>query len=228
MAFAIVSKLQDNNSIDTSLVITSLSILGLIDMPLGQLVGAIPQGYAALGCFQRIQAFLLLESYSEKRHIATESRSTSTAKDICVSEDALSSRDIELETLPDALTSKQKENTVAIQGGMFGWSVSRPPTLNNVHVHIPHDSLLAILTGCVGCGKSTLLRGILGETTIFKGRIAVRHRDIGYCDQTPWITNASVRENVMGESAFNNSWYNEVLHACVLVSFSDYQSEIPS
>jgi len=227
VAFAIVSKLQGNSSITTSLVITSLSILGLIDMPLGQLVGAIPQGYAALGCFQRIQAFLLLESYSEQRQITTGQELVNPTEELCIDNTALGNTNIELDTLPHRIISHQNKYIVAIQGGIFGWSELRPPILDNIHVRIPEDSLLTIVIGAVGCGKSTLLRAILGETSLFKGVVKVRHRDIAFCDQTPWIINASVRENVIGESPFDSAWYSVTLHACSLVRMLVMIQRIP-
>jgi len=186
-------------------------------MPLGQLVGAIPQGYAALGCFQRIQAFLLLESYLEQRHTPAGKEYISANKALCVNNKALRSGSIELEMLSDRSISQQKESTVVVQGGIFGWSASRPPILDSIDVCVPENALITIVIGSVGCGKSTLLRGILGETSIFKGLVTVMHREIAYCDQTPWITNASVRENVIGESTFENVWYNLILRACCLV-----------
>jgi ATP-binding cassette subfamily C (CFTR/MRP) protein 1 len=71
-AFAIVAKIKGSNSINTSLVITSLAILDLLGNPLSELLYAIPQAYAALGCFQRIQEFLLMEDRSEQRQIGSE------------------------------------------------------------------------------------------------------------------------------------------------------------
>lgn len=73
-----------------------------------------------------------------------------------------------------------------------------------------------MIIGPVGCGKSTLLKAILGEITVSNGIIEVASLDIAYCDQTPWIINGTLRDNVIAFSSFESKWYNTVIHACAL------------
>ena len=79
------------------------------------------------------------------------------------------------------------------------------------------DVLLTIVVGSVGCGKSTFLKWLLGETPVFGGSVHVETPEIAFCDQSPWIANASIRENIVGESMFDDAWYNQVVWACALV-----------
>ncbi|KNG80863.1 hypothetical protein ANOM_010919 [Aspergillus nomiae NRRL 13137] len=93
-----------------------------------------------------------------------------------------------------------------------GWE---GPIIRKASFIIPRNSL-TMLIGPVGCGKSTLLRAILGETTHNKGSIIVNTANIAYCSQTPWLVNGTVRENVLGSSAYWDDWYRMVIEACCL------------
>lgn len=68
----------------------------------------------------------------------------------------------------------------------------------------------------VGSGKSTLLKTILGETVITKGSVMLRSQNVAYCDQTAWLWNATVKENVCGDANFDVSWFDRVTWACNL------------
>lgn len=68
-----------------------------------------------------------------------------------------------------------------------------------------------MLIGPVGCGKSTLLKAILGELPVSNGIIEVASLDIAYCDQTPWIINGTLKDNIVAFSTFESEWYNMVL-----------------
>lgn len=72
----------------------------------------------------------------------------------------------------------------------------------------------------IGCGKSTLLQTVLGESAISTGTITQTNgadaSSIAYCSQSPFLINKSIRENILGISAFDAPWYAEVVHACCL------------
>ncbi|EEB98739.1 hypothetical protein MPER_01703, partial [Moniliophthora perniciosa FA553] len=75
-----------------------------------------------------------------------------------------------------------------------------PFSLRNVSLSIPRGSLTAIV-GRVGSGKSSLLQGVIGEMRRTSGTVKFGG-SVGYCPQTAWIQNASVRENV----CFGREW----------------------
>lgn len=68
----------------------------------------------------------------------------------------------------------------------------------------------------MGCGKSTLLKALLGEAILKQGFIYTRSLVAAFVDQTPWIQNASLRDNVLGVSSWNAPWYAAVIRACAL------------
>jgi ATP-binding cassette subfamily C (CFTR/MRP) protein 1 len=213
-----VAKVNGRNAINTSLVITSMSILELLSNPLSRLLFAIPQANAALGCFQRIQEFLLIESRLEQRQIVSGSLSPTLRTSISRHEHT-GSGDIELASLQEyrRFNSTSLVGSIEVQRGEFGWSELRPPVIYGIDFHLSKDILLTIVVGSVGCGKSTFLKGLLGETSVIKGLVQVETSEIAFCDQSPWIANASIRENIIGESMFDATWYNQVVWACALV-----------
>ena len=70
------------------------------------------------------------------------------------------------------------------------------------------------LIGEVGCGKSTLLQAILNSLILLNPQecdgIHI-NGSIGYVPQTPWIQNASIRNNILFFKEYNADKYEEVL-----------------
>lgn len=67
----------------------------------------------------------------------------------------------------------------------------------------------------VGSGKSTLLRALLGELDISQGTITAP-AVIAYCDQTPWLWDATIEENIIGAHEYDGAWLQKVLWSCGL------------
>lgn len=82
---------------------------------------------------------------------------------------------------------------------------------------IPDGALVAVVGSTAG-GKSTLLAGMLGELVVSSGKIHSRiDRSVSYCDQVPFIQNATVRDNVLFGEAYDKKLYETVLSACCLL-----------
>jgi ATP-binding cassette, subfamily C (CFTR/MRP), member 1 len=200
-AYSIIAEMQGSESLTISQAVASLSLVSLISIPLGTLSGAIPMGWEAVGCFQRIQEFLVAASRHDERLIQAP---------IIPSTDDRSS-DIELRSYPIA-----REPELELVCASFGWAEDTQPTVQDVTSRFGLDNWMTIVVGPVGCGKSTFLKGLLGETTSVDGRVRLSSPHVAYCDQTPWIMSGSIRDNIIGESEFNESWYRRVLRACAL------------
>lgn len=71
------------------------------------------------------------------------------------------------------------------------------------------------MVGKVGCGKSSLLSAIIGEMYKLKGKINVDGR-VAYAPQIPWIQNATIRENILFGSEFDETLYRQVVSSCCL------------
>ncbi|KAI0508944.1 P-loop containing nucleoside triphosphate hydrolase protein [Xylaria bambusicola] len=205
-AYAIVAHINGTDSLSVSQAISSLALISLVSMPLSSILTAIPQGWGALGCFQRIQAFL--NDTADRKHQSLLNT------DYAISSDhGPSSAGIELGSAPQRIGSVN----VSLENASFGWSQSSPHLVSESTVRIESSKThLTVLTGPVGCGKSTFLKGILKETPYHSGHIANLRSRVAFCDQTPWLISGSIRANIIGESEYDERWYLSVVNACSL------------
>lgn len=182
----------------------TLSTVALVSNPLQVVLNAFPQFMSLASCFSRIQQFLLLDDQMDQRSLLDDPLSPSRT--------ASPSNDVELDSVPrgarDQIIAQFVEASLGVPG-------RAEPLLKDVNVSIKHATLTLVL-GPVGSGKTTLLRSLLGETTVTSGSVRMGDVDMAYCDQTSWLRNVSVRDNILGHTAFDLEWYKTVLRACLL------------
>ncbi|KAF8907317.1 ABC transporter [Gymnopilus junonius] len=77
--------------------------------------------------------------------------------------------------------------------------------VKDVNLTIPRGQLVAIV-GPVGSGKTSLLQGLIGEMRKTSGSI-VFGGSVGYCPQSAWIQNATIRENICFGRPFEEDRY---------------------
>ncbi|KAM0310141.1 hypothetical protein ACHAO8_008382 [Botrytis cinerea] len=107
--------------------------------------------------------------------------------------------------------------------------------LRDLNLQFPNNAL-SVISGPTGSGKSLLLSAILGEVEVLSGNITVprppqaseRHDSkataadwvlpsaIAFVSQTPWIENASIKDNILFGLPFDPIRYQKVLDACAL------------
>ncbi|CAA7270432.1 unnamed protein product [Cyclocybe aegerita] len=90
-----------------------------------------------------------------------------------------------------------------------------PFELNNLNFIVPKGAFIAIV-GRVGSGKSSLLQALIGEMRRTRGEV-VFGGTVAYAPQTPWIRNATLRENVLFGQPDDEEKFREVIRACSLV-----------
>ena len=192
VTFAVVGK-----TLDITTIFTSISYILLLCSPLAALFQTIPSFLASFTCATRVQIFLESDSRVDFReNPRLQERGKLSEKTDGVSENAPS---------------------LAISRGNFGWEVGKP-WLKNVDLDIP-TSRLTMIVGPVASGKSTLCKALLGESPVADGSVVMSSgpsRRIGFCDQTPYLSNSTIRQNIIGFAAFNQSRYSEVLEATML------------
>ncbi|KAK6063487.1 ABC transporter [Seiridium cupressi] len=174
-------------SLDTSQVYASLSYLTLLASPLSQLFQTVPMMLASTASHKRIHGFL-----------------------------AQKIRDSNYAT-PSVVDEKETMRTISLKDVRLGWNEGIW-TLSDVNLTFP-ESYLSIISGPVASGKSTLCRSILGEVPFVQGSVklgAVCQEKIGFCDQTAFLTNASVRDNITGPELFDGPRYESVLRSALL------------
>ena len=89
-----------------------------------------------------------------------------------------------------------------------------PAVLSDVSFDVGAPEIVAVV-GRKAEGKSTLAAGILGQIECSRGRVHVRG-SVSYIAQTAFITNASIRENILFGAPFDEKRYEKVIDACAL------------
>lgn len=106
-------------------------------------------------------------------------------------------------------------------------------TLSDLSLRFPKGQL-SLICGRLGSGKSLLLNGLLGEADLVKGDVdCPRSRPdamatcpagkwvvpdmVAYVPQQAWLQNASIRDNIVFSSPFDQLRYDQVLEACSLL-----------
>lgn len=193
---------------------TSLAIIRLVSDPASRLLSAVPQVVASVPCFERIQTFLLAAERSSDiydKQIADDTTDDADADaliDILIDIDPPTSSDFD-HTDGLAVISKTLSMTHPDGRGIL---------LEDVNFTIQKGSVIMI-TGPAGGGKSMLLSHIMGERVARDGHITTTSKIIGYCSQTPWIPNGTIKQIICGtsdESAIDEKRYGEIIKACSL------------
>ncbi|EFC35861.1 predicted protein [Naegleria gruberi] len=112
------------------------------------------------------------------------------------------------------------DNDTAIEckDASIGWSEEEAPTLTDLNLKIERGKLYCVI-GNTGSGKSTLISSIYGESVVKSGKVKVNPLcNISLSDETPWLINASVRENIVFDKnlTFDRERYNRILDVCQL------------
>ncbi|KAJ5748022.1 ABC transporter transmembrane domain type 1 [Penicillium nucicola] len=186
--YAIISVVRHDGSILSAQAFTSLALISLLTNPLLIFCQVMPALWQAIACFDRIEAYC--------------------AK--CTS----SSAKYEDETQPVPSSEKFCPFLISFQDANIAWSSDKDPVLRHLNLNI-HQGITMIV-GPVGCGKSTLVESILSQHMVKDGSRTASFSRAAYCPQIPWITNDTIRTNIIGFLEFDQAWYNFTCEACGL------------
>jgi ABC-type bacteriocin/lantibiotic exporter with double-glycine peptidase domain len=163
-----------------------------------------------MGCYDRIQAYLLLEEEQRSSRLPPKDERESWSERGSWSEPKYRS------TPGSAGEGSEPENfLLQIKNGSFSYGTTGRPVLQNLSLDIPSGSITIVL-GPSGSGKSTLLKAMLGEVAIKDGSIQSYVSSVGYCPHDSWLPNLSLHDIIMGVSEYDDEWLATVLHACAL------------
>lgn len=126
------------------------------------------------------------------------------------------------ELQPDAIAwrpavEETGEETISVKDGTFSWD------RHNVDKNVLQDITfsankgeLSCVVGRVGSGKSSFLQSLIGDLYKVKGSVTV-HGAVAYVAQTPWIMNATVKENIIFGYRYDSNFYEKTIKACALL-----------
>lgn len=225
LAFAIytANALSGGSALDVSRLFTSLSTMVLLSQPLFSLFGSIVNSRAAIGCFDRIEQYLLSPSRRDYRQKAFVHKQAAEVPEIHSDDENAAllgsqangdSRNGAQAHVPARFWSSSSE-ILTLNHASFGWTESESPVLKDID-WIVAPSTLNLLVGRSASGKSTLLKGILGETPVFEGVVRISNVKTAWCEQTPWLINGTIKKNIISFQRFDAELYRTVIRCCDL------------
>ncbi|KAL6712781.1 ATP-binding cassette glutathione S-conjugate transporter ycf1 [Lecanora helva] len=107
------------------------------------------------------------------------------------------------------------DESVRVDDATFTWDRNESRSCLEGINFVARKRDLNCIVGRVGSGKSSLLQAILGDIWKIHGHVVV-HGSIAYVAQSPWVMNASVKENITFGHRWDPHFYERTLHACAL------------
>ncbi|UZJ52796.1 hypothetical protein CBS101457_002116 [Exobasidium rhododendri] len=205
---AIVDYLSGSHRFTITTVVTSLTLMQLLEAPLNQMGQNYGSIIAALVSLRRMQKFLLEDEQPSFSTSAPPSRHATDSGDDKARSRSMSN--VGVDTADDQIAA-------CFESVTLGWSTSKPVLLN-VTLTIPRNRL-TMICGSLASGKSTLLQSLLGETNTLSGNLylPMKKEPIAYVAQDGWLQEgATIRENIVFDSEFNAQLYQKVINATAL------------
>ncbi|KAI0456601.1 ABC transporter [Xylaria acuta] len=110
--------------------------------------------------------------------------------------------------------SNESTPDIEFQEANFAWPTNHQTVLKNLNLRFTTG--LSIVCGKVGAGKTALLQAILGDLDRIAGGCVVPNQMVGYCAQSPWLQNMSIRDNILFNFQYDPARYKKVVDACAL------------
>ena len=113
---------------------------------------------------------------------------------------------------------QEKDSLIRLEDCTFAWDDHGTEiALSDLNCQFKKGTITMII-GETGSGKSALLRAILGNLAKVKGNLIYDGSvdKIGFSSQVAWIQNATLRDNILFSSEYEEKKYDAVVHACAL------------
>lgn len=193
-----MAKLSGDENFNAAQATVVLSILNIMMAPLRSLLVSVSSSLSAFAIFDRMQEFLSLDERADTRLLLNASEKST-------------------ESPSGSGTHSHSTRGFTIRDGSFKWGKEEVLSALSVASEDFADGSIAMVVGPIGSGKSTFLKSLLGETVQVSGTVSLTATDIAFCDQTPWLMNATIRDNILAQSGdYDEAWYNTVIEACDL------------
>ncbi|MCJ1307879.1 hypothetical protein MMC25_001527 [Agyrium rufum] len=173
--------------LDVETAFTATALLGFATHPANMIMTIVPQAIGALAAFDRVQQYLLELARTDERLVLRKID------------------DIHVKDRPAT-----RMDNVAI-----GSASSSPPILTDIIFDVKRGYIV-MCSGTVGSGKTTLVKAIIGEISPTAGTIRVSAKRMGFCGQTPWLPNGTLKIAICSCSPMDSVWYEEVVRLCSL------------
>ncbi|KAJ1471078.1 P-loop containing nucleoside triphosphate hydrolase protein, partial [Baffinella frigidus] len=195
---------------------TALSLFNILRLPMMALPSSISQLVGCITTVSRLKAFLLADEIDPdfyERSLADNVPwfDAFTIVNSTVPTPEPTRKGVLLRK--ESSLSVPQDPRLKIMGGSFAHAQGKT-VLRGIDIEVDEGELMMVC-GAVGSGKSSLLASFLGETIKVDGKVLQRG-SMAYASQEPWIMNASLRENILFGTPFDEHRYKKVLSACAL------------
>ncbi|KAI5952286.1 hypothetical protein KGF54_003152 [Candida jiufengensis] len=203
-----------NNMKSPGEVFSSLSLYAILAQAIMLLPIALATGADAMIGFQRCNEFLSAEEFTEElsKKLSHQNSFYYEKDDLAIK---VSHAGFNWNNYNEPSQQHEKKNwdtssydmeSTTTQGTSFSG-------LSDVNLTIKNQEFV-VITGIIGSGKTSLLNALAGFMKLSHGSIE-KNKDILLCS-SPWIQNATVRENIVFGKKFDLNKYRQVLYACAL------------
>ena len=209
-------------------IFSSLALFNSLRMPLNLLplvIGQVIDAWSSLG---RIQDFLIAEEQNDdfvwdmggKNAVSIENASFTWERTIKQDNDQsdprLNKKPIKKVSDTEKAALKVRNDDGARSGDDSTSTLTQvePFQLQGIDLTVGRSELIAVIGG-VGSGKSSLLAALAGDMRRTNGSVTMGGTR-AFSPQYAWIQNASVKENILFNKAFDWKWYDAVIDACCL------------
>lgn len=196
----------------------TIAIIALVTKPLKGAISCYSEVLSMFACGERVQKFVSLDEMEDQRQVLPGPSAADVVKDDIGEKGEKTEPVAGVSEVGAVHPSGETEGNYAIRFADATIAPRDDPHMPVVFAItlLMKEAEFLILSGATGSGKSLFLRSVLGETKITAGKLFVKGGAKGYCGQNLWIKNGSIKDNVVGFSPFDASWYECVMHACLL------------
>ncbi|TYJ53516.1 hypothetical protein B9479_005847 [Cryptococcus floricola] len=189
-----------SHSLEAAKIFTVITLFQLLRLPLAIWPMALSSTADALNALSRLEGVFDAELITETRRLDPKMEEAIKLEHATFTWDAAPEEDDGKKKGSGTKQGKEAkvvENEEKPQKAIF--------QLADITLDIPKGSLTAIV-GPIGSGKSSLLQGLMGEMRRTTGSVTFSG-STALCAQSPWIQNATVRENILFGQPFDEERY---------------------
>ncbi|KAF0694190.1 hypothetical protein As57867_014854, partial [Aphanomyces stellatus] len=206
LAACLMVYVAQGNRLTTPVAFTALAYINIARQPCTVFSSSVMGLTEALASCQRITKFLLsdeIDLIADSDDVSGESWPRFLMCGLCV--DATDDPVVDISNADFSWSASKGQATIQDGGAV---------TLRHINLHLQPKSL-TIVVGAVGSGKSSLISAILGEIHQLGGTHNVR-ANFSYVNQEAWIQHATLKDNIVFDSPYDDTYYHQVLAACQL------------
>lgn len=187
---------------------TSLSLISILTSHLLSFIQSLPQFAQCLGCLSRIDAYLSECDQNTLPGSQTKGQTWPPSDEV-----------ISLKASDHSVVPKEPHSDEIVSPSTKTVNIAWSPEFGPIFpaLNLTTNKGITVIVGPSGSGKTTLVETILNETTVANCNPHLPAPAVGYCAETPWILNDTIRANIIGVNGqYEKDWYTCCLSMAAL------------